>query len=205
MTQEELEAFISKRLAHFQILRDGADSGSLSKFMVHEELGWALEGQENLFQDENTRMEFKEQLPVSKQSLAGCLKTMAAFANKNGGYLVFGVENETLKVNGVTRKEWKSFDWDNYSARIMQLFQPSIEWDCRLIEYHDVQLGIVYVEPVDKPPVVSTRDWHGINEATVYQRYARSSQPIRHGDLLRLLERRDKFVVVESQNDGACR
>lgn len=48
-----------------------------------------------LYHRENSTLEFKEQFNFA--GLADYLKDFAAFANNNGGYLIFGTVNKSLQ------------------------------------------------------------------------------------------------------------
>lgn len=193
-SQEELDQFVAQRLAQQQTIVDAEKRGPLSTFLVHQELGWALGPSGSLFGDEGRRLEFKRELPSSLPTLAKCAKAAAAFANTDGGYLVFGIDDETKKLVGVDPGAWRTFDWDKFSTQVARVFQPSINWQQRLIGYHGSDLGVVYVHPTDMPPVMAAVDWQDIHAGAIYYRYPKSSERIRYGDLLQLLARRDRLV-----------
>ncbi len=199
MTQNEFEAFVSRRLAHHQSFVQSDETGPLSTFIIHEELGWTLGQQKRLFADENSRIEFKSQLPSNDESLSKILKTIAAFANRNGGYIFFGVEDVDSRICGITIEEWSRFDWDRFAALLTKIFQPSVDWNSRQVEYNGHQLGVIYVHALEVRPTISTQKWHQIGKTTIYLRYARSSEPIHHGDLMRMLGERDEIVRKRAQ------
>lgn len=58
---------------------------------------------ESVLPIENSQIEFKARLDRNDPS--GWLKTIAAFANTNGGYLYIGVEDKTTKLIGFTKEE----------------------------------------------------------------------------------------------------
>lgn len=64
-----------------------------------------MKSQENLvkslFGVESLNVEFKEKVPYSEKYV----KTVIAFANGNGGKIVFGIEDESLNVVGIDEKE----------------------------------------------------------------------------------------------------
>lgn len=193
-TQEELDHFISRRLSHQKSFTEAPARGPLSTYLVHQELGWALSDQDTLFETEGRRLELKRALPKSNSELSKCMIAAAALANADGGYLIFGIEDKKRTVLGITSDSWETFDWNKFASETARLFQPSIGWERRCIEYHGYQLGVIYVEPLELPPTVATADWNEVTSGSIYFRYPRSSERIRFGDLLRLLAKRDDHV-----------
>ncbi|MEG0959976.1 MAG: ATP-binding protein [Erysipelotrichaceae bacterium] len=57
---------------------------------------------EEIFAGETDNVEFKVDIPPKSEKY---MKTVVAFANGNGGKLVFGVENNTWKVVGFSKDE----------------------------------------------------------------------------------------------------
>jgi len=105
---------------------------------------------------ESTDLEFKRDmtLPTFKKSL----KTIAAFANKTGGYIVFGVsDNPRLLV-------WLGgnyLDEGVQSEQIAQAISPIPETRFETFEIHGCELGVFTVLPLRKPPSIAIRDISG--------------------------------------------
>ena len=57
---------------------------------------------EDIKQGESEVLEFKREFPDKERKV---LKTIVAFANGNGGNVVIGVDDETLKIVGVNEDE----------------------------------------------------------------------------------------------------
>ncbi|MBI1364690.1 MAG: hypothetical protein GC153_01860 [Alphaproteobacteria bacterium] len=196
LSQKEFERFVASRLLHNQSDTELDDRGPLSTYLIHQELGWALSETRHLFADESRRLEFKRDLPRADITLSRCLVAAAAMANAVGGYIIFGIDDHK-ELRGITDRDWDDFDWDKFSSELARLFQPVIEWRKRTIEFHEAMLGVIHIEMMELPPVISNADWHSIKAGTVYYRYERSSRRIEPGDLRRLLERRDKIIRRE--------
>ena len=62
---------------------------------------------ERLLARESSWLEFKESF--SYKSLAKYAKTMAAFANCGGGYIIFGVQNSPHEYVGLAEKKLDAF------------------------------------------------------------------------------------------------
>ncbi len=80
---------------------------------------------------ESEQFDFKEKLPASRdeQSKRRLRKTIAAFANSGGGFLVFGV-SDNKKTSGNQRLVGLplSFDFPEQFGSHASFCQPSVEW-----------------------------------------------------------------------------
>ena len=63
---------------------------------------------EKLIKREDKNHEFKES--YNNGSMASYLKTMAAFANNDGGYIVFGITDSPRLLKGLDEKGYKVMD-----------------------------------------------------------------------------------------------
>lgn len=63
-----------------------------------------LKADNTLYHRENSTLEFKEQFNFA--GLADYLKDFAAFANNNGGYLIFGVKDKPRTLIGMRLKSY---------------------------------------------------------------------------------------------------
>lgn len=192
LSQKEFERFVASRLLSNRPDKVLDDRGPLSTFLIHQELGWALSDDGVLFENETRRLEFKREMPKTDTTLSRCFIAAAAMANSVGGYIVFGIDDQK-RLRGISENDWDNFNWDKFSSELARLFQPVINWRNRIVEFHGYNLGVVHIEMMEMPPVISSADWNAVKAGTIYYRYERSSSRIEPGDLLRLLERRDKI------------
>src|SRR5699024_10508832 len=79
---------------------------------------------------EGVRKEFKESFNFS--SLPTYRKTMAAFANAQGGYIIFGVTDKPRVLKGLSGNHLDQFDNLDRATLTNDLnehFSPEIHWD----------------------------------------------------------------------------
>ena len=57
---------------------------------------------EELLTGESSSIEYKQEVPSNSEKY---LKTIIAFANGNGGQMVFGIEDKTCKVVGIPQDQ----------------------------------------------------------------------------------------------------
>lgn len=136
---------------------------------------------------ENSRVEFKESFNFgSKDAYA---KTMAAFANTSGGYLIFGVKDKPRDVIGLQNTNFEEFDPAKLTEFLNSALSPEIEWEPQTIDFHSRKLGLIYVWELKSKPVVCTKNSGAdLREAEIYYRYRGRSERIKYPELTSLLE-----------------
>jgi len=134
-----------------------------------------------------------------KKSFNYPLKTIAAFANNKGGYLVFGVKDKTWEVLGLDAEKLKTFQEFDLK-KINQSVRSALGIDLQLqkVSYkvEGVNLGILYVAPAHTKPLIfinSANDGDiSIAEGHIYYRYPGEDRLISPVDLQRIIEDRIK-------------
>jgi hypothetical protein len=136
---------------------------------------------------ENSRVEFKESFNLGGKE--GYAKTMAAFANTSGGYLVFGVKDSPRLVCGLQNSNFEDFDPAKLTAFLNSAFSPEIEWEPQTVDFHGKKLGMLYVWELRRKPVVCLKTCGAeLKEADIYYRYRGRSERIKYPELANLLE-----------------
>lgn len=136
---------------------------------------------------EDDRMEYKESFDnTSKVAKAKYAKEMAALYNYEGGYIVFGVEDSTLRLVGLDN--FGTPDNANLVNDINNYFSPSIRFKTKVFSIHGKTTFIIYVDKRKSIPTVCVKGYQEIlKESTIYWRYSAKSAPISAGDLIHLL------------------
>lgn len=140
---------------------------------------------------ESCTLEFKENF--NKSSLAKYAKTMAAFANRDGGYMIFGVKNNPRTVVGMRDNTFEEYDDEKFVEKLNEYFAPEIKFERTTIKYFDLNIGIIYVYKSISKPVVCTKSIQSngnfvIREGAIYYRYSAKSPEIKYPDLKIMLE-----------------
>ncbi|MDO9050638.1 MAG: ATP-binding protein [Methylotenera sp.] len=132
-------------------------------------------------------LEFKQSFSWANK--AEYAKTIAAFANSRGGYIVFGVRDRPREIIGTEISRWENTDPRDISEFLNQSLGVEIEWEGHIVSVLDVQLVVVYVREARKKPVIAAQSHKGVlTEGEIYYRYRGRSQKIRYADLQNLLE-----------------
>lgn len=124
-------------------------------------------------------------------------RTMAAFANNRGGYLVFGVMPDRT-IDGLKNDNFDRRDPAIVTQFLRDHFQPEIRWDARTFELAGLRLGLIYVWPGRRKPIIcSKQSGSTLAPAAIYYRYVGETACIRFPELVGLLAEREKQTITE--------
>jgi hypothetical protein len=148
---------------------------------------------------ESTDLEFKRDMALS--TFRKSLKTIAAFANKTGGYIVFGVSDNPRLLVGLGGNV---LDEGQQSEQISQAISPLPTTHFVTLDIHGLVLGVLTVDPLPKPPSIAIRDIAGgqgrdpvLRKGTVYTRRRGQTAPITGEEFSQLLLSRDEKTRSE--------
>lgn len=150
---------------------------------------------------ESNTVEFKE--AFNKGNTAKYAKTMAAFSNNRGGYIIFGVKDNPRTVVGLSNSNFDNLNQEQFTEAINSLFAPAVEWECGIIEvnvpisseeYEVKKIGWIYCEEALEKPIIAQKANEGekIASGDVYYRYRARTQKIKYAEMARIIEERSK-------------
>jgi hypothetical protein len=135
---------------------------------------------------EGTTIEFKESFNwANKYKYA---KTMAAFANNRGGFLVFGVIDKPKTAIGLKDEKFEQIDEETITAYLNGLFSPEIVWEKQTVTVKGLEFGIIYTKESTKKPIIAIANANGINESDILYRYNGRSERIKYPELSSIIE-----------------
>ncbi len=147
---------------------------------------------------ENSKLEFKESFNWNDR--ARYAKTMAAFANNVGGFIVFGVRDSPRDIIGIDAQRFDDFDPARVTEYLNSTFAPELNWEMFRLNVAEFDLGVISVTPTTARPTVCLKnDASSLREADIYYRYRGRSERIRYPELQTLLierqnRERDKWL-----------
>lgn len=156
---------------------------------------------DRLISRESRWLEFKKSF--NWNSRAYYARTCAAFANTNGGYLVFGVDSNPHKLIGLQSANFDEIDPSVVSAFFNEYLSPEIEWSAQIYEFEGQKYGIIFISEIDEKPIICTKtigDAKDLKEGEIYYRYNGRTSVIRYPELRSILEegkQKEKRIWLE--------
>lgn len=154
-----------------------------------DQLNYLFEQNDNnhLKRRETYTLEFKEEFNWSdKRSRIKYLKSIAAFANNKGGYLLFGVRNQPHEIRGI--QNFDDVDGEEISTAISNYFSSEIHFERHLHEINGKNVGLIYIHESQNKPIICIKDYDDILfKSYIYYRYRAKSSHISPGDLVTLV------------------
>lgn len=144
---------------------------------------------------ESNIVEFKESF--NKANTAKYAKTMAAYSNNRGGYIIFGVKDNPREIVGLKNNNFDNLNQEQFSEAINSLFSPAIEWDCGMFLFEEnpdtqLKIGWIYTEEAELKPIIAQKanDSEKINSGDVFYRYRARSQKIKYAEMQHVIDKR---------------
>ena len=141
---------------------------------------------------EGTALEFKKSF--NWENCETYSKTMAAFANNRGGYIVFGVGDRPRILLGLAGNAFERRDDATITAYLNQCFAPEIEYERDVVTVRGVQVGFVYVFPAKRKPIICTRNGSESKEGDIFYRYRARSERIHYSELAAIISEIEENV-----------
>lgn len=138
---------------------------------------------------ERNDLEYKESF--GQKSLAKYAKTMAAFANNRGGYILFGVKDNPRQVVGVN-SAFQNFEQEKFTEYLNMYFAPEILWETGVVEIGEMLVGFIFTEEAVNKPIIAQKaeSSERIASGDVYYRYRARSEKIKPAEMHRIVENR---------------
>lgn len=144
---------------------------------------------------ESTQREFK--IRFENQNLPRIAKTMASFANRDGGIIFFGIKDNPREIIGITDDTIP--DDVVITNFLKQYFQPEIFFESSTIEINGVAIHCLLVKPSINKPIMCCRtkviksaqgksNKEVLREGAIYYRYGASSDEIKYAELKKILD-----------------
>ncbi|HET8895411.1 MAG TPA: ATP-binding protein [Gaiellaceae bacterium] len=146
---------------------------------------------------EGVSTEFKRDLPTDRrESIINVMKTVAAFANGDGGAILFGIANDGAVVGVAIDDVRKALD--RTTELIRDWVRPHVDFDIELADVDEKQILLVRIEAGSEPPYgVGTTD----RRIDYYIRRSGTTSPATSADVRAFVRAR----VLASASPGSFR
>lgn len=139
---------------------------------------------------ERNDLEYKESF--NSNSFAKYAKTMASFANRIGGYIIFGIKDNPREIKGVNNA-FDSFNQEKFTECLNSMFAPEIIWTTGIVNYDNIKIGYIYTAESFEKPVIAQKNDSGekIVSGDVFYRYRARSEKIKYPEM--------KYIIDENK------
>lgn len=141
---------------------------------------------------ESSTVEFKSEFDwKNREKRIRYIKSMVAFSNSKGGYLIFGIGKKPHTVDGC--EGFDNVDSAEISNEIANYFHCEVVFQKTTYNIDGKKIGIIYIPMSESAPVICTKICHDnkqkviLNESAIYFRYSAKTDLIRAGDLVNLI------------------
>jgi len=140
---------------------------------------------------ESSKLEFKENFNFG--SLPKYARTMAAFSNNEGGYIVFGIGDNPRDLLGMSNDQFDKLEPERLTTELQKFFDPEIKWERYTYSYNDKLFGLIYTHECPVKPIISKQtveQGEHIRESDIYYRYRAKNERIKYAELYAIIEER---------------
>jgi len=150
----------------------------------------------NITARESSEIEFKE--GFNFLNVAEYSRYMASFANRSGGYIIFGIKDSPRKIIGITLDKFNELPQEKITGFLIEYFSPEIKWNIGSVEYDGKTIGYIYAYEAENKPVICKKNKDNtIKNGEVYYRYRAQTRNIEYGEFREII---DKIKEKENQN-----
>lgn len=144
---------------------------------------------------ESSTVEFKE--AYHHNNMAQYFRTIVAFANRSGGYIIFGVKDSPRKLIGLDDKhlnEFESLKPEIFTQCLNDYFSPEIRWEHCTFEFKNMRFGVIYIYELNKKPCICKKNCDtknkksSLKEGDIYYRYSGRSEQIHYTELAAIID-----------------
>lgn len=139
--------------------------------------------------NEGITVEYKESF--GWKSLSEYFKAMAAFSNRDGGYIIFGIKDKPRELLGLKSEALKRFEEiDNqvWSTHLREHFSPEIIWEKIIFNFEGNNYGVLYTYSAKEKPVICKKDADELRKGAIYYRYNSQNSEIDYPELHNTIE-----------------
>jgi len=141
-----------------------------------------------LIENESHRLEYKKEFHIDDD----IFKTINAFANNSGGYIIYGVNPNGKFLDGVNEHSlvnYKKIDSENFRGKLYNFCQPNIPLFHCLHKIKEKNFIVMYICDSDKKPFVFCNNGSVFKSGDIFFRYNDSVKKILFPELNQIIEK----------------
>jgi hypothetical protein len=166
---------------------------NLTELIQHDEITLSVTARES------KHREFKQDFIAA--NFSEYTKTLAAFGNASGGYILFGISDKPRQIVGTT----EIIDEARWTDRLREDFDPEVIVETKIYKISSLEIFAVGVHPMAHRPIIckksrskqiqgkdgKTKDIEVIREGAIYYRYSAQTRFIGYPELVALMAERE--------------
>ncbi len=142
---------------------------------------------QHLLSRESGTLELKRNFHL--KSLPSYGRTLAAFANASGGYIVFGVGNNPRTLSGMGNDAFSKLDPERLTDFLNETFSPELCWAAHQHSIDEATFGILHASASREKPLIAKADaGEEVRSGQIYYRYRGRTEAIRYPELRRIID-----------------
>lgn len=137
---------------------------------------------------ESSKLDFKQSF-IWGDYRETYMKTMVAFANNQGGLLIFGVQDSPHKIIGLSSNNFSNTTPETISESLKSYFSSIPLFEMEILELNKrTKIGWIYIYEHDQKPIVCTKSGQGVKDGDIYFRNNARSERINSSQLLKMID-----------------
>lgn len=155
-------------------------------FLFHETID------DRIISRESSWLEFKESFNWNSKDRYA--KSIVAFANNKGGYIVFGIKDQPRDLVGLQSNNFETLDEAKITEYLNTVFSPEIIFEKFIVAINNKNVGIIYTHKSDDKPIICVKNDGELKESDIYYRYNARSEKIKYPELKKIF-----YLVKENE------
>ena len=136
---------------------------------------------------ETSKYEFKLSFNLGQMDLYS--KTMVAFSNNSGGYIIFGISDAPRKLIGINKDKFEKIEQEKITTYLLDHFSPEIDWEIGGFSILGLYIGYIYTyESTEKPVICKLSAGKEIKNGDIYYRYRAQKRRIEYGEIKKIID-----------------
>ncbi len=141
----------------------------------------------NVLFRETSKYEFKLSFNLSQLDVYS--KTMVAFSNNCGGYIIFGISDAPRKLVGIDKNKFENVEQEKITTYLLDHFSPEINWEIGGVTILGLYVGYIYThESTEKPIICKLSAGNEIKNGDIYYRYRAQKRRIEYGEIRKIID-----------------
>ncbi len=147
---------------------------------------FSINGDKIVNPKEGIRYEYKKSFNWKDKEMYA--KIIASFANREGGYLIFGIEDDG-SIIGLNSEEFEKKDSSEISKYLNSIFVPAIVWSKCICPYNNKKIGVIEIKESNEKPIISSKNEGRIKEGDIFYRYTAQTKKINYPELKLIIDK----------------